>query len=327
MKREHVVNCSFSNWYPLFKQWTIKSEILKLPDSFIEYLLKDGVVLPAGGSNQNEHVEVGLNEDEVPDDWSDCEDESLEAPEFPSLQQNVEEAIEHLGGVVFPKLNWTSPRDASWISIDGTLRCKSFQDICLLLKSSDFIAHDLTKAFEDCEDSTDSQPSSGFELVLRKWTEISPSTEFRCFVRRNELVAISQRDTTNCYKFLLENEEAIHKEITKFYHMKICSKFPESCFVFDVYRYADQRIKLIDINPFSSVTDSLLFSWKELKDGLTDVQQSVDGRDGELRMVTNHGSLQPSEFLSYRMPKDVIDVASGEDINKLVDFLDFNKLT
>ena len=32
-------------------------------------------------------------------------------------------------------------------------------------------------------------------------------------------------------------------------------------------------------------------------------------------------NLQPSPFLSYRMPRDVGDIASGEDVSKLVEFL------
>lgn len=43
-------------------------------------------------------------------------------------------------------------------------------------------------------------------LALRKWFDIKPCFEFRCFVREGRLVAVSQRDTSNFYEFLLEKE-------------------------------------------------------------------------------------------------------------------------
>lgn len=43
-------------------------------------------------------------------------------------------------------------------------------------------------------------------LSLRKWFDIKPCYEFRCFVREGKLVAASQRDTSNFYEFLLERD-------------------------------------------------------------------------------------------------------------------------
>lgn len=40
--------------------------------------------------------------------WDD-EDEA-EAPSFPVLVEAIEKTISQLGGAVFPKLNWSSPR-------------------------------------------------------------------------------------------------------------------------------------------------------------------------------------------------------------------------
>ncbi|CAG8758201.1 7192_t:CDS:2, partial [Racocetra fulgida] len=55
----------------------------------------------------------------------------------------------------------------------------------------EFDAHDLDHAFEDCsyeEESLRRQRPDVFELVLRKWYDVAPSMEFRCFVRNEELV-------------------------------------------------------------------------------------------------------------------------------------------
>ena len=70
----------------------------------------------------------------------------IQSPYFPDFDQQIKNAIEDLGGKVFPKLNWSSPRDASWIGLNASLHCFSVQDVYLLLKSSSFISHDLTEA-------------------------------------------------------------------------------------------------------------------------------------------------------------------------------------
>lgn len=44
------------------------------------------------------------------------------------------------------KTNWSAPKDASWITPDGTFRCNNFHDILMLLKASTFIANDLEMA-------------------------------------------------------------------------------------------------------------------------------------------------------------------------------------
>lgn len=89
---------------------------------------------------------------------------------------------------MFPKLNWSSPKDAQWIAFGNTLKCTSPSDIYLLLKSSDFIVHDLKYAYLDCNISI----QRPFVLVLRKWIgdDIHPSLEFRCFVKDNNLTRI-----------------------------------------------------------------------------------------------------------------------------------------
>lgn len=42
--------------------------------------------------------------------WDDDDDNEIEAPSFPELVEAIEKSISQLGGAVFPKLNWSSPR-------------------------------------------------------------------------------------------------------------------------------------------------------------------------------------------------------------------------
>jgi hypothetical protein len=109
--------------------------------------------------------------------------------------------------------------------VKGSLACTNPGDVFLLLKSSDFVQHDLEHAFDLCYDHThnttaelnnsttsrsDSESNSDsnsesnldtqyvsstspFSLVLRKWSNLHESLEFRCIVARSNLVAICQR--------------------------------------------------------------------------------------------------------------------------------------
>lgn len=118
---------------------------------------------------------------------------------------------------MFPKLNWTSPRDAAWISATQSLKCTSPFDVFLLLKSSDFINHDLNHAYEHCTDIEYREDQKiQFNLVLRKWYDLQPSMEFRCFVKNKEIIGITQRDM-NFYPFLLETKQDIEQSIYEFF--------------------------------------------------------------------------------------------------------------
>ena len=74
-----------------------------------------------------------------------------------ALHDKIKATIDELDGSVVPKLNWSAPKDATWISATNSMECQTPNDIYLLLKSSDFITHDLEHAFDDCEDESCSQ--------------------------------------------------------------------------------------------------------------------------------------------------------------------------
>ncbi|XP_075868254.1 translation initiation factor eIF2 assembly protein isoform X3 [Nelusetta ayraudi] len=304
MKKEQVVNCQFSVWYPIFKKHTIKSE-----------------------HNTQQTHSNNINSDAEEDiQWSDDETtNTVTAPEFPEFTSKVLEAINALGGSVFPKLNWSAPRDANWIALNSSLQCQSLSDIFLLFKSSDFITHDLTQPFLVCSDQDSPDPVINYELVLRKWSELIPGGEFRCFVKENKLIAISQRDYTQYYQHILKQEEQLCQAVQDFFSQHVQYKFPDEDFVFDVYRDSQGKVWLIDLNPFGEVTDSLLFSWEELTSGEA-AQQQVRKKDGPaFRYTTSEVTVQPSPCLSYRIPRDFVDLSTGEDAYKLIDFLKLKK--
>ncbi|KAI8814306.1 D123-domain-containing protein [Cladochytrium replicatum] len=317
INRQHIDNCAFSSWFSKFKTVTIDSVVIRpLPTEFIDYLLADGVFLPLNSNGRPQpSYQPRANDDDDYDDegaWSDEDETDHESslPAFPELEASVRSAIEQLGGDVFPKLNWSSPKDAVWMT-GGSIKCNNVPDIFLLLKSSDFVTHDLSEPYEYCtapnSQTRANERAEAYELVLRKWVDFAPSLEFRCFVRSRSVTAISQRDIASFYSFLLDNSHKIQQSIERFYEQHILGKFPDDNVVFDVLLSQSYRkVTLIDFNPFSPTTDSLLFSWEEL---LTRTNLGI-------RIVESQAAASMTmPYISNRLPKDAIDLSNGQSID------------
>ncbi|CAI9729617.1 division cycle 123 homolog [Octopus vulgaris] len=333
MKVQHVLNCAFSSWFPAFKNLSPQSFIIPLPKQFVDYLKADRVFLPEGsGQIQPKGREDAESDDEdyFDDDyeWNSTHDENR-VPDFPELDKKIRSCIEELDGEVFPKLNWSSPKDAFWISFSKTLRCTCPADIYLLLKSSDFVTHDLTSPFEYCEDAECNRPELEYNLILRRWVNIHPGSEFRCFVKNGALLAICQRHDSEYYGFIEQNLESIKTDITTFFKQRIASQFVLKEYVFDVYRKRQGKIVLLDFNPFGPVTDSLMFDWSELlsdhpfQKSSTDVEGSEDVQQLPVfRYIReSESAMKPNPYAYYALPKDFVDLSLGTDPYKLVDFL------
>jgi hypothetical protein len=84
-------------------------------------------------------------------DWAageeEEEEEAAEQRTFPEFSARVLEEMRELGGEVFPKLNWSSPKvsrwlasisshgqDASWVAMGSSLKCGNLSQLYLLLK-------------------------------------------------------------------------------------------------------------------------------------------------------------------------------------------------
>ncbi|CAL1534534.1 unnamed protein product [Lymnaea stagnalis] len=333
MKISNVLNCSFSEWYPKFRSFSFKSIVIPLPDFFLSYLHTDGVILPNsshhGVYTKSKNLAMDGDEDD-PDirddelmkmyesDWStSCIQSSAEAPDFGEFDIQVKSAIKLLGGKVFPKLNWSSPKDATWIAFDKTLMCTCPSDVYLLLKSSEFIAHDLDQPFSLCEDHTNASAGQtvDYTLVLRKWEPPNPSTEFRCFVHENKLIGVCQRNGNKFYPHIKEIKEVILADISTFLHSTVTRLFPDSSYVFDVAHLKQGQILLIDFNPYGVVTDGLMFSWCELN------QLAAQNQEPCFRFVESEEGIQSIDYANYSLPQDIQDLTAGEDPYKLMDLM------
>ena len=293
------------------KSVTIRTKILAdLPPDFQEYLESDGLRLPVDATKlsnfaPNEQTQI---EDDSDDEHDDSEndsdnnsDDAMRQFSFPELNRQLTEAIASLGGAVLPKLNWSAPKDATWVH-GGTLKCETPGDVYLLLKSSDFCMHDLSYSRPQCG-------TPPLQLVVRKWCNLHPSMEFRCFIRQGDLLAISQRNHTQHYAHLASDMTWVTSRILDFFYDIVQERIEElhqhrlQNYVMDVYLDKQHRVWLVDFNVWASSTDALLFEWSELT--TLDLEE-----DPYVRIVETPREVRQDPLSSYRAPIDTVDLAS-----------------
>lgn len=319
-----------------FRSLTPKSRIIALNDAFLSYLRADGIILPPESPVANR---PDLDSDSGIATDSDSDQGEDPALSWPDIHAEVRAVIKELGGKVLPKLNWSAPKDATWISPTNDMECRTPNEVYLLLKSSDFITHDLQHAFDGCVSAHDDRLPIPYVLVLRKSFNLNPSLEFRCFVRDHRLIAISQREM-NYFPFLAELQSQLRETIYQFFTSRLMK--PDylkgndmSDFVFDVYiPPPHDRVWLIDINPWAARTDPLLFSWLEILT-MPHTRQSADmkqlqasqeqplpeGPEGsavdqiEFRLVGRDDpeayQFGATKYSAHKLPLDVVHAGNG----------------
>lgn len=117
-------------------------------------------------------------------------DSSDQAPLPPAcladVQARVDEAIRELGGRVHPKLTWSCPMDAVFLSPTNTLACDNADEVFLLLRASDRVAHDVCAALPAQSSGPGAEAGvrcpAPHAVVLRRWHDLRPGREFRGFV-------------------------------------------------------------------------------------------------------------------------------------------------
>lgn len=302
-----INTCAYSQWSQYFKNHIPSAFVLQdIPQEFLEYLKSESIRLPAPKLVDD----VKATSDNEYSDWED-DDVPLTNPVGPFLEFHEKiEAIVSKWKKVMVKLNWSAPKDAKWILINNSLECTSAADIYLLLNASDHTAHDLNgHIYEECEDK-ETGPRLAPELVIKKYIkDFNPALEFRLFVRKGEIIGVSQRDM-NHFQFLETIKDKLHSTIEEFHENTLLdSGFPLKDYIMDVYIPSGyDNVTILDINPFTRKWDGLLFTWLEL------LEKDPDGTF-ELRLITetNLGAMARKDHSESQVPIEVVDALINSD--------------
>eukprot|EP01004_Peranema_trichophorum_P006285 NODE_5108_length_1066_cov_35.679745_g4552_i0.p1 GENE.NODE_5108_length_1066_cov_35.679745_g4552_i0~~NODE_5108_length_1066_cov_35.679745_g4552_i0.p1 ORF type:complete len:312 (-),score=62.04 NODE_5108_length_1066_cov_35.679745_g4552_i0:66-1001(-) len=278
---------SVTYWYPIYKSQSLRSEILPLGDDFVKY-----------------HT--------ISDEWNNYneeEDPEAECPDFIELQEKMKEVIDEMGAV-FPRTNWSSPRDSQWILKTPSLKCISVEDVFMLLKASTRLSYE----FDEWLNQSQVQPA----VILRKWYEMEPSMEFRCFVVEGSLVAISQKNCREKYSHLLEQKLILKEHIFDFWKSHIQSSFPLLEYTFDVYLQKKKvitnkiyRVFLVSFGVFGLEDESpCLYEWSDF--------QHFKNSELDIRFVENDNArLLPSDNIYNSIPAD-LQTANTEELTSAI---------
>ncbi|CAI2373925.1 unnamed protein product [Moneuplotes crassus] len=303
-----VDNCQIQCWYPQFKKITFKVKIIELPSEFRNYLEEDGVFMP-----QNYYVED--------DQDSNSDEESIESEDktpkydFSALEEEIKATVDEYDEKVFIKLNWSAPRDANWLV--PNLHCESTQEIYSLLKSSVFISHDVSAAYQGCVDHEGNSAPEKLYLALKKYhhnVRTHRENEFRCFVKENTLICVTQRDTQVYYPSLETQLEQFKPLILDFFNDHLQGHFADPSFVFDIYIDIppNNKVWLVDFNPWHSKTDPGLLDWSE-------VMAHPTSDPVEWRIITEETGVRANEMSQYKVPAEIVEAPNSDEVKQFFD--------
>lgn len=143
------------------------------------------------------------------------------------------------------------------VATSRAMKITSGSEALYLLAKSDRISEDLNKILPYGEQHFD------LNLILREWRDEvieRPQYEFRAFVHQNQLNAMSQYFCFCKYDDLIAREEEVKRTILDF-HESIKDKISHSSYVIDFYLTRDNRVLIIELNPFHNGAGAALFSW------------------------------------------------------------------
>ncbi|KNB45968.1 cell division cycle protein [Blastocystis sp. subtype 4] len=241
---------SIDYWYPIFKENTVKTRFIRVQQEFVDYILSDGVVLPT-------NTDISYDDPrkcrpiELSSDSDEAEIEEEEVPiTFLDLENEIQEVIDEFGGDCFVRTNWSSAKDAFWIT--GSLKCTTPGHVFLLLKSSDRISSD----YQLIKQSPFYEPL----IVLQRWCNYYPSMEFCLYIGGGKLRAISQRDTSVFYPFLVEKRDELASLLKAFVNEIVLPYFSVDQFEMDVYIDKKQKVWVVNINALDDGMNPGLFT-------------------------------------------------------------------
>lgn len=147
-----------------------------------------------------------------------------------------------------------------WSCTSRACRVRSGEEAIELLSSSNRVQTDLSLGFLTHGQS--------LPVVIREWEDIHPEYEFRVFVVRNQVTAITQYHAALYVPEMVENKERVVELILlEFEAVKGKLRAPEDTYTIDFVICPDfSRARVIEINDPPPVAGTALFNWDDEND-------------------------------------------------------------
>lgn len=154
----------------------------------------------------------------------------------------------------FVKLVSRSPKD--WLVREDNTMMK--------INSPEDVVHAFGSSFRCLEDIVMlSHLNIDNNLIIRPYIQINPETEWRCFIKNNQVIGISryyyQKENN------IKNPSSIKTKIVQFLEEVVIPNITVSDFVADVI--SDQIVILLETNPYGLSDPCLFGSYSELESG------------------------------------------------------------
>jgi hypothetical protein len=212
------------------------------------------------------------------------------------IENKIDSLLAKLGGRGFVKLSTRSPKDVvfelknekvlnqlsvellniidakglSNVTIDDELVAMttaanksmivhSGNEAMQLLSQSFRVHTDVTRALQDGKLS--------LQCIVREWLNIPIQHEYRGFVCKKNLTGLSQYFHYIFIEQLQSQSEAISKLIYHYWNGKVKHLIKHDSYVIDFAILEDNRIKVIEINPFHYSTGAPFYGWKQGSEG------------------------------------------------------------
>ena len=182
-------------------------------------------------------------------------------PAASTLIEKLEPAFDAFGGEAFVRTHWRSPKDSSlfqrlrgrfpsaWMAMSSLRESRRVQEDAQMLASVRVLPI----------------------LVVRRWADIEPWAEFRCFIRDRRLIGISHlRHQPSLPPAVRARAGVLHRLIAE-YVQTWSDLLPRDAVVADVVApgwdgsalddSASPRFVLSELNPWHSMTDAGWFNW------------------------------------------------------------------
>ena len=171
-----------------------------------------------------------------------------DTPAMVSLAQKIDAIIEkEYPEGCFIKMVSRSPKD-SYLGSKISLLCGNGKEALNLLCDSERISDD-TYMFN---------PEFSC-LALRQWIDMSSMLEFRLFVKDGALQGASQYFYCNFLKEIVEHKDFFWERIKEKFE-SIKEYLPQEDLIVDLF-WDEDRMLVIECNPYNRDTDPCLFSW------------------------------------------------------------------